>query len=121
MGDDAPDFRVTDRVMLPRLERGIDYGRARWLLASNGAHQLYWTPGHMTWSGRGQPRDWTAGRLTLGRADRYSTSDLETGPRLTIADLRTRHAERINEVFGVEVAHLLHPRKTVQWAAEVSP
>jgi hypothetical protein len=120
MGDDVPDFDIAVRVILPRVERGIDYGRPRWLLADDGVHRLYWTPGHMTWSSRGQPREWTDGRLTLGRADRYSPRDLETGPRLTIADLRERHAERINEVFGVEVAHLLHPRKTVQWAAEVT-
>ncbi len=43
-----------ERIKLPSVERGVDYGKDRYLLLQKGKLRLEWTPGHTAWSSVGQ-------------------------------------------------------------------
>jgi len=102
-------FEKKPRQILPRVERGADWGAALWLILDAGSKgRVFWWPGSMGWSGRGQ-QSYRAGSLqaqrasgdTLGTTIMACGKDIPKGCRLTAARLnapsvRTAIAKALN-------------------------
>ena len=102
------------RIVRPRVERGIDYGADRWLLARKGTRELIWRVACQVRGTLVMPRVHEPGELALydwGHSILGTTLHNEGG-RLSRA-MCMRHSAAIDAFFGEDVAHRLHPRRTL--------
>lgn len=120
-------IEVVEGVIRPRYEAGCDWGTWRKvfvrLLGKPGVvKELWWMPGHTVWSGNYCPRKYLRSSLSLAYPYTFSPEETVGGAgtnrellhegRLS-AKIIAKHAIRINEFFGADVAGWIRRGKTV--------
>jgi len=58
-------IQITDQKILPRVSRGVDFGKERKIIAIHGTRQLVWTPGHTAWFDRITGSSYTRGTMDV--------------------------------------------------------
>jgi len=114
--------RVTERVILPRHEGGVDWSAERILLARKVqgkkiVAQLFWRKSCKDWQDRMTGYDHEPGALVLQVQDSIGRLDflgdrLHTGGRLSKV-LLAKFTKELEGVFGPEAVAFLDPKRTV--------
>lgn len=122
--------------ILPANSCGVDYGAPFKVLLVEGANVLAWQTGHMHWTGRFSPQEYSATTLTMAKLDMvkrasrgtihfiYDTKqELHEGGKLSVA-LITRFRKKLAERFSGPAIDALLDNKlksTVFFNATVPP
>jgi hypothetical protein len=111
-------LELPEQLVLPQVQRGVDYGVPRPVLLQKGNRCLVVEPGHSHWAGRGERTYGPTGYELQTMDGQYepAAKPLFTG-RLSKAKLAAV-APRIAEWLGCSVEELppIHRRKTYVWS-----
>ena len=106
---------ISDQIVLPQIDKGVDWGSPRKVLAQHGDYLLLWRPGHLYWTGVGMPQGYARSQACVwNRKDIYGHVETLWEGRFSREKLLA-NAEKIANALGISIesAKMIKPGQTL--------